>query len=354
MALVQIRGRGASTNPPNRFEPISIVPDPLPPDPDDPIPYRETQYLRDSSRTLITTNESPDIPFSASINLYRGCTHGCIYCYARPFHEYLGLSAGLDFETKIFVKEDAPELLRAELGSARWAPRVIALSGITDPYQPAERHFELTRRCLEVLADFRNPAAIITKNFLVTRDVDLLRELARHQAVSVYISITTLDASLQRVMEPRASIPSRRLAAIEFLAKHGIQVGVLVAPVIPGLTDHELPAILQTAAGAGARYASYIPLRLPHGVADLFQEWLERNFPDRKNRVLNRIREMRGGKLNDAHFGSRMRGQGMYAEQLRALFHLMRTKLKLESHGPELSTAAFRRPTGQLGLFDTA
>lgn len=354
MVIAQIRGRGASSNPPNRFEPISIEPDPLPPDPDDPLPYRETQYLRDSSRTLIATNQSPDIPFSASINLYRGCTHGCIYCYARPFHEYLGLSAGLDFETKIFVKEDAPELLRAELDSARWTPQVIALSGITDPYQPAERRFELTRRCLEVLADFRNPVAIITKNHLVTRDVVLLRELARHRAVSVKISITTLDASLQRVMEPRASTPSRRLAAIEGLAEHGIPVGVMVAPVIPGLTDHELPAILQAAAGAGARHASYIPLRLPHGVADLFQKWLERNFPDRKNRVLNRVREIRGGKLNDARYGSRMRGQGTYAEQLRALFHVTRTRLKLESRGPELSTAAFRRPTAQLGLFDSA
>jgi DNA repair photolyase len=354
MAFTQIRGRGASSNPPNRFERISIEPDRLPPDPDDPIPYRETQDLRASSRTLITTNSSPDIPFSAGINVYRGCSHGCIYCYARPTHEYLGLSAGLDFETKIFVKEDAPELLREELVSARWRPQVIALSGVTDPYQPAERSFELTRRCLAVLAGFRNPVAIITKNHLVTRDVDLLRELARHRAVSVKISITTLDASLQRVMEPRTSTPSRRLAAIELLARHGIPVGVMVAPVIPGLTDHELPAILEAAAGAGARHASYIPLRLPHGVADLFQDWLERNFPDRKNRVLNRVREIRGGKLNDANFGSRMRGQGAYAEQLRALFHLTRSKLKLESRGPELSTAAFRRPTAQLGLFDMA
>lgn len=354
MVMAQIRGRGASSNPPNRFETISLEPDQVPADPDDPIPYRDTQYLRDSSRTLITTNESPDIPFSASINLYRGCTHGCIYCYARPFHEYLGLSAGLDFETKIFVKEEAPALLREALASARWAPQVIALSGITDPYQPAERHFELTRRCLAVLAEFRNPVAIITKNYLVARDVDLLQELARHRAAAVNISITTLDPSLQRVMEPRASTPSRRLAAIELLASQGIPVGVMVAPVVPGLTDHELPAILEAAAAAGARHASYIPLRLPHGVADLFQEWLELNFPDRTSRVLNRVREMRGGKLNDPRYGSRMRGEGAYAEQLRSLFHITRTKLKLESRGPELSVAAFRSPTAQLGLFDTA
>lgn len=352
--IVQIRGRGASSNPPNRFEPISVEPIALPPDPDAPAPYRETTYLRDSSRTLITRNESPDIPFSASINLYRGCMHGCIYCYARPFHEYLGLSAGLDFETKIFVKVDAPELLREELGSARWQPQVIALSGITDPYQPAERHFELTRRCLEVLAEFRNPVAIITKNHLVTRDVDLLGELAHYRAVSVKISITTLDASLQRVMEPRASIPARRLAAIETLARHGIPVGVMVAPVIPGLTDHEVPAILRAAAEAGASHASYIPLRLPHGVADLFQEWLALNFPDRKERVLNRIREIRGGKLNDSRFGTRMRGEGAYADQLKALFHLSLERLGLARRGPELSTAAFRRPGEQLGLFDQA
>lgn len=352
MQIVQIRGRGAASNPPNRFEPISIEPDLLPPDPDAPPPYRATRYLRDGSRTLITRNESPDIPFSASINVYRGCTHGCSYCYARPFHEYLGLSAGLDFETTIFVKESAPELLRDELASPRWTPQVIVLSGITDPYQPAERHFALTRRCLEVFAEFRNPVAIITKNYLVTRDVDLLRELARHHAVSVKISITTLDPALQRVMEPRASPPARRLAAIEELAGHGIPVGVMVAPVIPGLTDHELPAILAAAAEAGAGHASHIPLRLPHGVADIFQEWLELNFPDRKERVLNRVREMRGGKLNDARFGSRMRGEGKYAEQLRALFHVTRTRLGLAARGPELSTAAFRRPTAQLGLFD--
>ncbi|HEX7118011.1 MAG TPA: PA0069 family radical SAM protein [Longimicrobiales bacterium] len=352
MANLPIRGRGASSNPPNRFERIAFEPEPLPPDPDDPIPYRETQYLRDNSRTLISTNNSPDIPFSASLNLYRGCSHGCIYCYARPFHEYLGLSAGLDFETIVFVKQDAPELLREELQAARWKPQTIALSGVTDPYQPAERHFELTRRCLRILADFRNPVAIITKNFLVTRDVDLLTELAEHQAVSVHISITTLKNSLQRVMEPRTSIPSRRLAAVEILANHDVPVGVMVAPVIPGLTDHEIPAILKAAADAGARFANFIPLRLPHGVADLFQNWLDQHFPDMKNRVLNRIREIRGGKLNETGFGSRMRGKGKYAEQIRALFNVSRAKLKLDARGPQLSTAAFRRPNEQLGLFD--
>jgi DNA repair photolyase len=354
MVLTQIRGRGASSNPPNRFEPIAFVPDQLPPDPDDPAPYGETQYLRDSSRRLITTNESPDIPFSASINVYRGCSHGCSYCYARPFHEYLGLSAGLDFETKIFVKEAAPELLRAELELRRWTPQVLALSGITDPYQPAERRFELTRRCLEVLTEFRNPVAIVTKNHLVTRDLDLLRELARYEAVFVKLSITTLDQSLQRVMEPRTSAPARRLATIELLASHGIPVGVMVAPVVPGLTDHELPAILTAAAEAGARFANYIPLRLPRGVADLFTEWLELNFPDRKDRVLKRVREMRGGALNDPRFGSRMRGEGVFAEQLRALFQVTRTRLGLASGAPELSTASFRRPTAQYGLFDDA
>lgn len=351
MGIVPIRGRGAAGNPPNRFESIWFEPEPVLPDPGDPLPYRETQYLRDRSRTVISRNASPDIPFEASLNLYRGCSHGCIYCYARPTHEYLGLSAGLDFETKVFVKEDGPELLHAELSSPRWVPQVLALSGITDPYQPAERHFELTRRALGVLAEFRNPVVIITKNYLVTRDLDHLIELARHDAVAVQISVTTLDRSLQRVMEPRTAIPERRLEAIRVLSDAGVPVGVMVAPVIPGLTDHELPAILESAAEAGARYASYIPLRLPHGVAALFQEWLELHYPERSRRVLNRIREIRGGRLNDPRFGSRMRGVGPYAEQIRSLFEITCSRLGLSRQRPELSARSFRRPDEQLGLF---
>ncbi|HET7274815.1 MAG TPA: PA0069 family radical SAM protein [Longimicrobiaceae bacterium] len=352
MELLQIRGRGAGDNPPNRFESLEVIPDADARDPDDPGP--RTLFLRDTTRTIIAHNDSPDVGFSHSINPYRGCEHGCIYCYARPNHEYLGFSAGLDFETRILVKEAAPELLRKELSKKSWRPAPIGISGVTDAYQPVERRLELTRRCLEVLAEFRNPAVVITKNHLVTRDVDLLASLAAVNAATVYVSITTLDPALQRVMEPRTSVPQRRLDAISTLAEAGVPVGVNVAPVIPGLTDHELPAILQAAADAGARRAGFIPLRLPYGVKDLFERWLETHFPDRKEKVLHRVREIRGGKLNDSNFRTRMRGEGVYAEQLRSLFHVACRRAGLNAERNELSTAAFRAPAarGQLGLFD--
>jgi DNA repair photolyase len=286
------------------------------------------------------------------VNPYRGCTHGCAYCYARPTHEYLGFSAGLDFETRILVKEDAPELLRRALASPRWEPRVIALSGVTDAYQPVEQRLGLTRRCLEVLAEFRNPTAIVTKSRLVARDADLLRELARHGAVSVHISLTTLDPELHRRMEPRTSSPRLRLEAIEALARAGVPVGAMLGPVIPGLTDHEIPAVLAAAAAAGAGFASWILLRLPFGVAPLFEAWLERHYPERKGKVLQRVREVRDGRLNDPRFGSRMRGEGLYAGQIAALFELSCRRAGLGRRGPALSTRAFRRPGGaQLGLF---
>jgi DNA repair photolyase len=274
-------------------------------------------------------------------------------CFARPTHEWLGLSAGLDFETKIFVKEDAPELLREAIASKRWNGEPIALSGVTDPYQPIERKLRITRGCLEVLAEARNPVAMITKNHLITRDTDLLAELASIGGAMVNLSITTLDHELQRVMEPRASTPARRLDAVRELTAAGIPVGVLVAPVIPGLTDHELPAILQAAADAGARSAGFVPLRLPYGLSDLFEQWLETHFPTRKEKVLHRIREIRGGKLNDPNFGSRMRGEGEYADQIRALFHVAARKAGLNQERAQLSSAHFRRPSkgGQLGLF---
>jgi len=346
-----IRGRGAARNPPNRFEQIAYAPDPDAIDPEDPAP--DTQFFKDPSRSLITVNDSPDVGFEASINPYRGCEHGCIYCYARPTHEYLGFSAGLDFETKILVKEDAPELLRRELSLPRWKPQVLAISGVTDPYQPVERRLKLTRRCLEVLAEFRNPVVIITKNHLVTRDLDLLAELARHEAATVYLSVTTLDAGLARTMEPRTSQPTRRLAAIETLSRAGVPTGVLVAPVIPGLTDTELPAIISAAAKAGARCAGYVLLRLPHAVAPLFEAWLTDHRPARKDKVLNRIRAIRGGRLNDPRFGSRMKGEGIFAEQIADIFALACRKAGIGSGGPGLSTAAFRRPSpAQASLFD--
>ena len=344
------KGRGTAENPPNRFEKLVYLRDPDLDGAEE--PSAKTQFLRDVSKSLISYNDSPDVGFEASINPYRGCEHGCIYCYARPYHEYLGFSAGLDFETKILVKEDAPGLLRKELASRRWTPKVLAISGVTDPYQPIERKLQLTRRCLEVLAEFRNPVIIITKNRLVTRDIDQLRELARFDAAAVCVSVTTLDAELARVMEPRTSTPANRLDAIRTLSEAGVPVRVLVAPVIPGLTDHEITSIITSAADAGARYAGYVVVRLPYAVKELFEGWLEEHFPDRKRKVLNRIREMRGGKLNDPNFGSRMKGEGVFADQIRSMFKLACRKAGIEESGPELSTAAFRRPDGaQLSLF---
>jgi DNA repair photolyase len=343
-SLNQPPNRGADTNPPNRFERISLEPDADYDPAQDPAPA--TQFFRDRSQTVITYNDSPDVGFEASVNPYRGCEHGCAYCYARPFHEYLGFSAGLDFETKIMVKEDAPELLRQELSSPKWQPKVIAMSGVTDCYQPIERRLKLTRRCLEVLAAFRNPVGIVTKNLLVTRDIDLLSELAGHRAAAVFISLTTLDTGLRKVMEPRTSPPAARLAAISALSKAGIPVGVLLAPVIPGLTDHELPALVEAAARAGAKAAGYVLLRLPHAVAPLFERWLETHFPDRKDKVLNRLRALRHGKLYESAFGRRMRGEGIFADQIDSLFEVACRRHGLAGHLPELSTAAFRRPAG--------
>jgi DNA repair photolyase len=275
-------------------------------------------------------------------------------CYARPTHEYLGLSAGLDFESRILVKLDAPELLRKELSSPRWEPKVLSMSGVTDPYQPVEKRLRITRRCLEVLAEFRNPVAVVTKNHLVTRDIDLLSELARHDAAVVAVSLTTLDDDLRRVMEPRTSRPARRLATIEALAGAGIPVGVMVAPVIPGLTDHELPALISAAGRAGAAFAAYVPVRLPYTVKPLFEEWLERHFPDRKAKVLNCIRSMRGGELNDPRFGSRMRGEGLFADHIAQMFSISCRRAGIaEGRFPKLSSAAFRKSSGmQPPLFD--
>lgn len=350
MPTEPIRGRGAADNPTGRFESIRYEPDPDTPPEEQPAP--QTQFFRDSSRSLITYNDSPDIPFKASINPYRGCEHGCPYCYARPTHEYLGLSAGLDFESKIFVKEDAPQLLRRELMSPKWQPQLLALSGVTDCYQPIERKLRLTRRCLEVLAEFRNPAGIVTKSALVTRDIDVLAELARHDAAMVFVSITSLDNDLIGKMEPRTARPAARLAALRQLSDAGIPVGVLAAPVVPGLTDHELPAIIDAAAQAGASSAGYILLRLPFGLPELFANWLERHFPQKKDKVLSRIRELRGGRLNDANFGSRMRGEGPIAAAIQSIFQLACRKAGITGRGRKLSTTAFRRPGQQRELFE--
>ena len=344
-----MKGRGATWNPLNRFETIEYVRDeeaPL----DDESP--NTIYLRDPTRTIIARNDSPDVGFDASINPYRGCEHGCIYCFARPTHEFLGFSAGLDFETKILVKEDAPALLREELNSKKWEPQLLVMSGVTDPYQPIERKLGITRGVLEVLAEFRNPVAIITKNHLVTRDIDLLSELARYNAAWVTVSITTLDPALGRIMEPRTSSPELRLEAISKLSAAGIPVTVNVAPTIPGLTDHEMPSILAAARDAGAKWAGFVVLRLPWAVAPLFEKWLEEHYPDRKDKVLNRMRALRGGKLYDAQWGVRGRGTGIFAEQIKALFEVTCRKLGLNEEERELSVESFRRRTAQTSLFD--
>ncbi len=351
-----IRGRGTAENPVNRFDRLAYeaVPDEYSsPDYAAAAARPQTIYLRDPTRTVLAHNQSPDINFATSLNPYRGCEHGCVYCYARPTHEYLGFSAGLDFETRILVKEDAPELLRRELGAKRWKPQVVGLSGVTDPYQPIERRLGLTRRCLRVFADYRNPVQVITKNALVTRDADILAELAEHSAASVFLSVTTLDPELHRVMEPRASHPEQRLRAIEALARAGIPVGVMVAPVVPGLTDHEIPAILAAAAQAGATSAGHIVLRLPRNVKELFEAWLERHYPDRKDKVLNRLRSLRGGRLDDPRFGTRMKGEGVYAKQIGDLFQLARARAGIDANSPSLTNAAFRRRPGdaQLKLF---
>jgi DNA repair photolyase len=344
---LSLRGRGAAENPVSRFEPIHLERDEEWNPEDD--PALATRFFRDATKSIINYNDSPDIGFNASVNPYRGCEHGCIYCYARPTHEYLGFSAGLDFESKIMVKEKAPELLRAELASRKWKPQVIAMSGVTDCYQPVERKLRLTRRCLEVLAEFRNPIGIVTKNHLVTRDIDIMQRLVTHNAAVVFVSVTTLDASLTPKLEPRASLPAHRLAAIRALSKAGIQTGVLVAPVIPALTDHEMPKIIEAAVEAGAQFAGYVPLRLPFGLGPLFEDWLIRHFPERAEKVLNRIRALRGGRINDPNFGTRMRGEGIFADQMEALFDVACRKAGVSGRRPELSTAAFRVPSSEAG-----
>ena len=349
-------GRGAGFNPHNRFEELRVeaFPDDSVADglPDAPPPRIETKFYVDSSKSILAVNDSPDLGFRFSINPYRGCEHGCVYCYARPSHEYLGFSSGLDFESKIMVKLDAAKLLDDEFAGRSWKPETIVFSGNTDCYQPVERNLELTRKCLQVFLKYRNPVSMITKNALIQRDIDLLRELASVQCAFVIISVTTLRQSLVRKMEPRTSSPARRLETIELLARNGVPVGVNVAPIIPGLNDMEIPSILRAAADHGARWAGHTLLRLPYALKDLFIEWIKREYPEQAAKVLNRIRGVRGGKLSESEFGKRMTGEGELARSIQQLFQLHCRKHSLNTSPLKLSTEHFVRPsTLQQSLF---
>lgn len=309
-------------------------------------PPPRTQVTVEHPRTIIATNRSPDIGFDQSINAYRGCEHGCIYCFARPTHAFHDLSPGLDFETKLFAKPTAPDLLRAELGKRGYVCKPIAMGTNTDPYQPIEREWRITRQCIEILADCRHPLFITTKSDRVLHDIDLLAGMARDGLVAVSLSVTSLDPAIARTLEPRAAHPERRVAAIAKLSAAGVPVHASVSPIIPAITDHEVEAILQRVAEAGARDAFFIPVRLPHEVAPLFRAWLDAHYPDRAAKVMNIIRDIRGGRDNDPSFGSRMRGQGVWAELLRTRFDKARRRFGLGGERLRLRTDLFRPPEG--------
>ncbi len=340
---------GSQIDPPNRFETIHTQTDFDQVESDNEFLSdridRPIEYLEDDSQSIVSENSSPDIPFRYSLNPYRGCIHGCSYCYARPGHEYLGFSAGLDFETKIIVKRDAARLFRKFLLRKSWNVEPINFSGVTDCYQPAERKFLLTRECLRVALEFCQPISIVTKNALVTRDVEILNGLAKNGLVHVFVSITTLDAQLARDMEPRTSIPTARLSAIKTLADSGVPVGVMVAPVIPGLNDSEIPVILEAAKEAGASAANYVLLRLPLTVESVFREWLHRTRPLQADRVLSRIQDTRGGEMNRSQWGERMVGDGQLAGQINKLFHIFRKQNGLAEKLPGHNCGLFRRPS---------
>ncbi len=339
------KGRGATSNESGRFERERRA---LADDGwgalDDELPPLRTETIVDSTRSVIATNRSPDIPFEQSINPYRGCEHGCIYCFARPTHTFLGLSAGLDFESRILVKPEAPRILARELAHPGYRCRVIAMGTNTDPYQPVERDNEITRGILQVLSDCDHPVSIVTKSALVLRDLDLLASMAERGLVNVFLSVTTLDRSLARVMEPRASAPSKRLAAIRALAEADIPVGVMAAPMIPALNDDELEAILETAHEAGARSAGYILVRLPLEIKNLFGDWLQEHFPERAERVLGLIRQTRGGALYKDKWGERLSGTGPYADLLARRFKIASRRLGLDRNDRHLDTSRFRKP----------
>jgi DNA repair photolyase len=365
MIKQKIRGRGAGFNPGNRFERLHVedFPDDITEDApyimndngeEENFPERKipTQYFIDDSKSVIAKNDSEDLGFENSFNPYRGCEHGCIYCYARPSHEYLSFSAGLDFETKIMVKPNAPKLLEAELKKKSYVPDIIMFSGNTDCYQPLEKKLKLTRGALKVCLKYRNPVSLITKNSLVLRDIDVLREMAELNLVSVCLSITTLDRDLARRMEPRTSSPEKRLETIEVMAKNNIPAGVNIAPVIPGLTDEEIPEILKKSSERGAVFAGHAMLRLPYSVKDLFLDWLKKEFPEKENKIINRIKEIRGGKLNSYEWGERLAGKGEFAEAVHSLFKMSCNKYHLNEKKVKLTTSLFNSKD-QLEIFES-
>ena len=353
------KGRGALTNPEGRFETIRKLAEgdgwERPVEPEDELPPLKTEVRPDPARSIISRNDSPDIPFSQSINPYKGCEHGCIYCYARPSHAYLNLSPGLDFETKLFYKADAAALLDKELRKPGYRVSTMMLGANTDPYQPVERRLKVTRSILEVLQRFHHPAALITKSALITRDLDLLTELAQERLVTVMVSITTLDEGLKRSLEPRTASPWARLKVVETLAKAGVPVGVMTAPIIPMINDAEMERILELAAGAGACGAGYVLLRLPYELKDLFKEWLTAHYPLKAEHVMSLIRQSRGGEEYQSEFGTRMRGTGKYAELIAQRFALACKRHNLGlGRRMGLDRSRFRVPPegGQMALWD--
>jgi len=346
---VSIKGRGAADNPQGRFETLARSRETEAEDQSRP----ETVVTLQRARSIIARNDSPDLPFTQSINPYQGCEHGCIYCYARPSHAYLGLSPGLDFETRLFAKENAAELLRKELSRPGYRCELISLGANTDPYQPIERERRITRGILEVLWEFRHPVGIVTKGSLIERDLDLLAPMAQAGLVHAFISIGTLDGEIARTLEPRAAAPYRRVETVRRLSERGVPCGVLVAPIIPFLNDKDMEAVLEAVSEAGARMAGYTLLRLPWEVKDLFKDWLERNYPLKAAHIMARIRDTRGGRENDPEFGSRMKGEGQFAELIRNRFAIACKRLGLnEGRRNQLDTTQFRRPgPAQIPLF---
>jgi DNA repair photolyase len=338
------RGRGAKTNPAPRFDQRSaeFVDDGWETLAE--LPRLRTEVFTETPKSIIARNQSPDISFDRSINPYRGCEHGCVYCYARPSHAYMGLSPGLDFESKLFIKPNAAALLREELTATNYEARTIALGANTDPYQPIERDYRITRAVIEVLAEFNHPFGIVTKSSTVLRDLDLLKPMAEKGLVKVAISLTTLDGKLARAMEPRASTPTKRLSALEILSKAGIPTVVMMGPIIPGLNDAEIENILKAARNAGVREAGYTMLRLPHEVKDIFKDWLEKEYPDKAQRVMALIKSTRGGQESDPNFGTRMTGTGPYAWTIGRRFQLACQRLGLNENRVKLRTDLFNRP----------